>query len=820
MPPTLRQSEPSPVGVVPEQVASWDERESDLSHLPAGEQLAGRFTIVRFVARGGIGAVYEASDVVLRTRVALKMLEGRITDDTEAMERFRREVLLARRVTHPNVCRVYELYQATTAAGAPVHFLTMEFLEGETLAAQLEREGRFTTAESLPLVQQMCEGLAAAHAEGVVHRDFKSGNVMLVPRAGEAGRGAGRVVITDFGVARALEPQREADSLTGGAAILGTPEYMAPEQVTGSDVSPATDVYALGVVLYEMVTGSLPFTADSPLATAARRIDVPPPRPELAAPGLDTRWSRTILRCLDRDPRRRFQHAPDVAVALASTRRRRRWPLALGGAALLLLAVGVGVRVGRAPAPVAAPQAKHPSIAVLAFADMSPGHDQEYFSDGVAQEIIHALEQVPGLNVVARSSSFAFKGKNEDLRTVGQKLGVASILEGSVRKASGRLRVTAQLVSAADGYQLWSQTFDRDLSDVFAVQDEVARAVVSALRMRVKPEWEGMTPEFQVTKPEVYAIYLQGLQTSRSANSPKAVDEFKKAIALDPDYAPAHAELANALIDYGSKDGSSQSKLSTSDWRREAIAEAEKAVALNPRLPQAYLARGFACFFIRWDWPGALRDIERALALAPSNAQALQRYARLLLRLGRAPEGLEAAKKAVALDPLAADAFGVLGDIYRFLGQYAAARVNLENAVALAPERAEKLKQLGELELLDGHPEKALTIFGRSPLFRRNPMEWVRQYGAAMAEHSLGNEAASRRALEQLIASYAEKGAYNVAEAYAWRGERDLAFEWLERAYQGRDPGLIEIKGDPLIGSVRSDPRYAALLAKLKLPPD
>ncbi|HEY1906756.1 MAG TPA: hypothetical protein VGG91_11980 [Myxococcaceae bacterium] len=617
-------------------------------------------------------------------------------------------------------------------------------------------------------------------------------------------------------MARALEPHREADSLTGGAAILGTPDYMAPEQVTGSDVSPATDVYALGVVLYEMVTGLLPFTGDTPLATAARRIDVPPPRPELAAPGLDPRWSRTILCCLDRDSRRRFQHAPDVAAALASTGRTRRWPLALAGAALLLLAVGLGIRSGRAPASVAAPQPKQPSIAVLPFADMSPGHDQEYFSDGVAEEILDALAQVPGLHVVARSSSFAFKGKNEDLRTVGQKLDVASILEGSVRESGGRLRVSAELVSAADGYQLWSQTFDRELADVFAVQDEIARAVVSALRMRVLPEREGKTSEFQVTKPEVYAMYLRGLQalnTHLSAEYPEAIGEFKKAIALDPDYAPAHAALASAFLEYGGNADSSVVKRFTSDWRRDGMAEAEKAVALNPRLAEAHAARGLAGVSVTWDWLAALRDYEEALALAPGNENALQRYAWILVLLGRAPEGLAAAKKAVALDPLSATASFQLARLYTRLGQYPAARATFENAFALAPERAFS-RHLGELELLDGHPAEALTFFAR------HPVEWVRQFGTAIAEYSLGNEAASRRALEQLIASHAEDSPYQVAEAYAWRGERDHAFEWFERAYQGRDPGLAELKVDPFIGSLRGDPRYAALLAKLKLPPD
>ena len=810
VPPTLRRPGQSTVGLGPDRQA-----ESDLPLLAPGEQLAGRFTVLRFVARGGMGAVYEATDVILRSRVALKVLEGRIIADPSAMERFRREVLLARRVSHPNVCRVYELYEATTSAGVPVSFLTMEFLEGETLATRLARAGRLTSAEALPLAQQMCEGLAAAHAEDVVHRDFKSGNVMLVPRSGETGTGSVRVVITDFGVARALEQHRGAEALTGGAGMLGTPEYMAPEQVTGAEVSPATDVYALGVVLYQMVTGALPFTADTPLATAARRIDTPPPRPDLVVPGLDPRWSRTILRCLDRDPRHRFQHAPEVAAGLVSPQPRRRWPFVLGGAALLLVAVGLGTRLGRMPVSAPTAQAKQPSIAVLPFVDMSPGHDQEYFSDGVAQEILNALTQVPGLRVVARSSSFAFKGRNEDLRTVGQKLEVAHILEGSVQKAGDRLRITAQLVNVADGYELWSQTFDRNLADVFAVQDEIARAVVGALRVRVLPE-ERRTSEALVTKPEVYTAYLRGLQLMNTGALPElqqAIGEFRRAVALDPDYAPAHAALADSMIVLGSNADSSTVKALDFDWRRDGTAEAEKAVALNPRLAEAYAARGLAASFVSWDWPAALRDYEEAVAVAPGNTNVLAGYADVLSVLGRSSEALVAAQKAAALDPLSAVANFRLGNLYTRLGQYAPARATLQSAIALSPDNIQR-RYLGYLDLLEGHPDRALA------LFRDLPQEWSRQFGIALAEHSLGNGEASKRALDQLIRTNALEAAYQIAQVYAWRGDRDRAFEWLERAYRDRDPGLPYLKLDPFSRSLHGDPRLAAMVAKLKLPPD
>jgi serine/threonine-protein kinase len=759
-----------------------------------------------------MGAVYEATDVVLRTRVALKLLEGPITADATAMERFRREVLLARRVSHPNVCRVYELFQSTTPEGAPLHFLTMEFLEGETLAARLARDGHLSPGEAFPLVRQMCDGLGAAHAEGVVHRDFKSSNVILVPRPGASGLSRTRVAITDFGVARALEQRGGPDDepLTGGAGFLGTPEYMAPEQVTGSAVSPATDVYALGVVMYQLVSGRLPFVGETPLAIAARRIQEPPPRPERAVPGLDPRWTRTILRCLDRDPRRRFQHVEEVPTALSESPPRRRVLLAaLLGALLCVVAVAfIGRRWAENSRPSAPSAGRPPAIAVLPFVDMSPAHDQEYFSDGLAQEIMSNLTQVPGLRVTARSSSFSFKGKNEDLRSVGQKLNVDHILEGSVRKLGRRLRVSAQVVSVADGYQLWSQTFDRDVVDIFAIQDEIARAVVAALRMKVLPGGRGA--EQRVTNPDAYAIYLHGLQLdgigTPGARS-EAIQEFEKAIALDPRYAPAHARLAKTLIRY---EGSAPS---LPDWGERALEEAERAVALDPNLADGYAARGLARTFISWDWFTARADYEKALALAPGDADTLSDYAGLLCIVGRASEGITPARMAADLDPLSPAAYYRLGFLYTRLGQYATARPLLEKAVSLAPQHV-YTRYLAFNELLDGNPSKALTIF------RAHPVRWVRDFGTALAQHSLGDDVASRGALERLIANDTEIAPYQIAVAYAWRGEREEAFEWLERAFITRDWGLSYVKSEGLLDSIRGDPRYDVLLAKLKLPPD
>jgi len=793
-----------------------------LPQLAPGEQLAQRFTILRFIARGGMGAVYEANDTLLRTRVALKVLQGRVVADAAAMERFRREALLARRVSHPNVCRVYELYQAATPSG-DCHFLTMEFLEGGTLSARLAQGGPMSAAEALPIVQQMCDGLAAAHAEGVIHRDFKSGNVLLVARPGDA-TDAPRVSITDFGIARAAveDGTPGAHVLTMEATILGTPEYMAPEQVTGGEISVATDVYALGIVLYEMVTGRLPFSAATPLATAARRLHEPAPTPELLAPELDARFTRVILRCLEREPEKRFQRMQDVREALSAKPGRRKptsgsAPKPSGGS-VSKTPSGSGSKPpsgsaskppsGSGPKPPSA-EAGHPSIAVLPFVDMSPERDQGYFSDGVAQEIINALAQVPGLHVAARSSSFSLKQKGMDLRTVGQKLAVAHVLEGSVRKAGNRLRVTAQLVGAADGYQLWSQSFDSELADVFTVQDEIAAAVVAALKMKVLT---AATPR-KTTTPAAYAHYLRGVQLQNTGSLPGlrgAIEEYDKALAIDETYAPAHARLAQAALAYG---GSSTEE-DNAEWMRRAVVEADRAVELDPDGVDGLVARGNVRTIFTLDWAGARADLDRAVAVGPGDARAHRRRATLLYALGRLPEAVEAARTSVDLDPVSPDANYALGHVYNLVGEYGLARQSFQKALETAPDHALAGRDLGITELLDGQPEKALQ------LYERHPQPWIRAYGMAMALHSLGRAAEARASLDTFAAGWSHVAMYQLGEVYAWRGEPDAAFEWLERARKEGDAGMRYIRSDPLLRSLHKDPRFRAFLLRLKLPVD
>jgi len=794
--------------------------ESDLPRLQAGESLAGRFTILRFIARGGMGAVYEANDVMLRSRVALKVIRGRIATDAAAMERFRREVLLARRIGHPNVCHVYELFNATTAAGIPIHFLTMELLDGETLSHRIARQGRLTTAEALPLVRQMCEGLAAAHAEGVVHRDFKSSNVMLVGR-GE-GRDSTRVAITDFGIARAAQlaaEETQGGPLTGGGAIVGTPEYMAPEQVAGGNVTQATDIYALGIVMYEMVTGKLPFIGDTPLVAAAKRLNEPPPRPEAATPGLDGKWSATILRCLAREPERRFNSALDILPALE--RPRLRWPrwasvsavlLALGLASFAAVRALPGLHKAE-PARAAVPAAP-PSIAVLPFEDESPNHDQGYFSDGIAENILDALAQVEGVKVAGRTSSFYFRGKNARIGDIGRELNVAHVLEGSVQKMGSRVRVTAGVVRVADGSRIWGRTFDLTLTDVFAVQDEIARAVVEALRLHLMPE-RATTRTGATSDPEALLQFLAGrdsMQSGTDAGAKRALLAFERALSLDSSFALAWVGVAQALfwIEAGGNNGTSE------DRRRRALAAAERAIVLAPDLPRGYAVRANLRRLFQLDWKGAWQDLERARALGPGDAEVAMQSGATLLALGRANEARVELQRAVQLDPLHALAWNYLGLALAGLGDHERARAAFDRALEISPGNDVIRWLLFTDWLAVGRPDAALAVAEQA-----TGVPALGLTGVVEAQHDLGHAKESQAALDELIAKYAADSAYQIAEAYAWRGDSDPAFEWLERARTQGDTALMDmVKSDLLLRKIRGDPRFAKFLHELNLPPD
>lgn len=510
-----------------------------------------------------------------------------------------------------------------------------------------------------------------------------------------------------------------------------------------------------------------------------------------------------------RDP----QLVPPEGAPVPRTAGSRAWRTAVILSIVLLAALGYIAldklwlsRGGTLPSWGTASPAADKSIAILPFVDMSERHDEEYFADGMSEELLDLVSQVPGLKVPARTSCFYFKNKQATVSEIAKALGVAHVLEGSVRKSGNTMRVTVQLIRADNGFHLWSHTYDRDLSDIFKVQDEIAAAVVEALKVKLAPT--PLVSSHRTANTEAYIQFLIGRQFFNRGTLDgfrRSVEAYRKAVTLDPGYAAAYARLAlsEAYLadDTGDAAGMERSK-----------AAAEKAVTLAPDEADGYAARADLRASFIWDWTGAEADLAKALAIDPSDSEVQHRYAFLLANLGRLPEAIAAQRKAIELDPLSSHAWENLGRYRMFNKDFAGAHEAMRRALEIQPDSPFGLHHLGALQLLEGNAAQALATFYKVD------DEAFRLYGISMAEYSLGHATESRRALDELTAKHEQEAAYQIAEAHAWRGETDEAFDWLGRAYRQRDGGLSDIKVNLLVASLRGDPRFQALVQKMNLP--
>jgi TolB-like protein/Flp pilus assembly protein TadD len=491
--------------------------------------------------------------------------------------------------------------------------------------------------------------------------------------------------------------------------------------------------------------------------------------------------------------------------------KRRLWKLAILPVLAAAAALGIGAHF-RIARNTNARSLNNPSIAVLPFADMSPAKDQEYFSDGLSEQLIHELAKVSGLKVVGRSSAFQFKGKNQDLREVGRKLGVANVLEGSVRREGNHVRITAELIKADDGFQLWSQVYDREINDIFAVQDEIAHAATEALQ----PKLLGgnglpVASTSRSANPEAYQAYLQANYFLGRGESKedlgKALAYADKVIELDRTFAPAwalRASVQNKMAEVGLID--------VTEGFRRARNDAERAIALDPNSASGYLALARTQIFYDWDWDAAYTCLRKAAALEPGSTEVFRLRSYLSRELGNLDEAVTLYEQAVALDPLRTDFRSGLGYLLYVAGRHDRAEAELQKALELNPQAARVHFSLGKIFIAEGKLQRALVEI------EKEPGEWGKLTGQAMIYHALNREADSNAALGELIAKYNTNSAYQIAQAYAFRGESGKSFEWLELAYKQRDPGLTQIKTDPLFKNLRHHPRYAELLKKMHLP--
>ena len=765
--------------------------------LSSGTRL-DQYEILQQLGSGGLGVVYRALDTRLKRIVAIKVLKREAVDD-RSRQRLLREARIASSFTHPNIVAIYNV---GTAEG--IDYIAMELVAGRTLR-EIIRDGERGVVVSVKIAVQIADALAALHEAAIVHRDVKPTNVVVTE--------SGLVKVLDFGLAKASHP------LAGGAlpgmshdhtaegVMVGTYTYMSPEQARGKSVDSRSDVFAFGAVLYELLGGQRAFLGDDALSvlSAVQHLE-PTPLTEVATETPDE-LKALIDRCLQKDPRRRWQSIADVKLLLEDFLERLR-------------------ENGGAYHAMSRPRSLHSdqtwtaggaSIAVLPFRDLSPQRDQDYFCEGMSEELINALSAVGGVRVAARSSSFRFAGAAPDIRRIGEQLHVDTVLEGSVRKAGNRLRIVAQLVNVSDGYHLWSDRYDRELDDVFAVQDDIARGIVDNLKVRLGAQAQPHRAlvRRQTDNIEAYSLYLQGRYywSRRYAGFlERAMDCFGKAIVSDPSYALAHAGLAEAFSLLGV-----YSILPPGTAIAKAKPLAERAIVLDPTSAETHQAMALVRWYFDWDFEAALRLYEHALTLMPSSGVLHGLYGILLADLGRFDEAVVQATTAREHEPVSA-----------LVGFYAAATLALCRPLEYAVTECERVLELdpgflpvlwvyatslsrqGRHEQASDAAVQAVTLSRRQSFFLACAARTFAAAGRQQDAEDLVRELHGQR--EQGYVS-----PLSLAEVSAALGNVDEAFGWLEQALAERTPFLVGLGVSPAYDSLRTDARYPALLKRLGL---
>jgi serine/threonine protein kinase/tetratricopeptide (TPR) repeat protein len=738
--------------------------------------LRGRYALERQLGEGGMAIVYLAKDLRHDREVALKVLRPEISAEIGA-ERFLREIKMAAGLNHPHILAVYDSGETNGLL-----FYVMPMVQGRSLRDRLDVERQLPLEEALRITREVASALDYAHRHHVVHRDVKPENILLHE---------GSALVADFGIGKALSA---GASITQTGMTVGTPTYMSPEQAAGEGtIDGRSDLYSLGCVLYEMLAGEPPFTGPNAQAVLAKRFMSPVPSVR-ASRDVPEAVDTAVTRALARTPVDRYHTAAEFAEAL----RLLSWDTASTH------------RTPPEPQP-SAPDKK--SIAVLPLTNRSADPENEYFSDGMTEEIINVLGKVPGIQVASCTSSFAFKGKEVDVRQVGQKLGVGTVLEGGVRKVGNRIRITAQLTDVQSGYTLWTETYDRQLEDVFAIQDEISRAIVDALKLKlVGKEQPLVVPT--TTNLEAYTLYLRGRFLCNKYTDPdlrRSLESFNQALEKDPGYARAYAGIAD-----------SWSRLAD-DWvppaeaYPNAKAAALRALELDPSLPEALTSLGRVHCWYEWDFAGAERDLRRSVQLNPSSADTHFVLGTTLPALGQLPEAIEAVRQALVFDPLSPIYGRYLGRFLLYGGDYDAAIEQGLAMLELHPGYSQAHINIGSAYLARGDAQEAFEWYQRG----QSLDSAVRSYDSFIvrALTALGEQeeaqAILRRLEEQATTQYIR--AESLAMAYAAIGDFDRAFASLEEAFAARSAGLIFLHVDPGYAPLRDEPRFKALVQRIGL---
>jgi serine/threonine-protein kinase len=830
--------------------------------LTTGTRL-GRYEIRSQLGEGGMGEVYLAEDTQLDRKVALKILPAEVATNQERMARFVREAKAAAALNHPNIAHIYEIGEVDRQ-----HFIAMEFVDGTTLRDKIHRE-QTELRKLLRYLQQVAEGLAKAHAAGIVHRDLKPDNIM-VTRDGHA-------KILDFGLAKLIEQHPASKSAEGSSevatavmpqhstpgTVMGTVGYMSPEQAQAKTVDQRSDIFSFGCILYEAATGRKPFAGDSIIDTLHKIIYEPAPAITDFNPSASPDLQRVIRKCLAKEPEKRYQTirdsandleelieemkgvsdiersvAPSVSattsairttddvLAAESTVSVSQQPPSsaeyivsgikqhkLGAVITLLVlivgAVGLGLYLHARTTEVAIE-----SIAVLPFENQNHDSNTDYLADGVTESIISSLSQLSQLRVMARSTVFRYKGKDVDPQKVGYDLGVRAVLTGRLIQQGDNLTIRTELVNVSDGTELWGEQYNRKMSDLVTVQQEIARDISERLRLRLTGEQRQQLNKGSTSNTEAYQLYLKGryhLNRQTEDGYKRSIDYFQQAIAMDPNYAQAYAGIADAYI-------------VATDWylpNREAMpkakAAATRALEIDDTLAEGHVSLGTVRVFYDWNWSETDKEYRRAIKLNPNYADAHQWYSFYLgVVRGQYSEALAEAKQALQLDPLSLNANQVLADALFTARQYDQAIEQCRKTIELDQNFWWAHESLGALYERRGQFQEAIAELQKARQLDNNPLI-LAKLGRAYALS--GKRAEAQKLIDELkeLSKQRYVSSAIVAEIYAALGERDQTFEWLEKGYEERSIGMLFLKTDPLWDGFRSDPRFANLVRRVGL---
>jgi serine/threonine-protein kinase len=771
-----------------------DLRSGDLTMALTNGTRLGPYEIVAPLGAGGMGEVYRARDARLNREVAVKVVAQRLAGEPELKARFEREARAVAALNHPNILAIHDVGEE-----GGILFAVTELLEGQTLRLWLLGAAP-NWKKAAAIGRAVAEGLAAAHAKGIVHRDVKPENLFITRD--------GRIKVLDFGLAHTTPPLLLGSASgtptlapeTHAGVLLGTVGYLSPEQVRGLPADSRSDIFALGCVVFEVATGERAFSGSSAAETLSETLHHDPR--ERLGPLAETApaFVQVLARCLEKDSENRFQSMSDLAFAFGLVLEESKSRRAKG-------------REGESALPgVGAPPA---ALAVLPFVNRSPDPENEYFSDGMTEELIGALSRVPGLRVASRTSVFALKGRIQDVRELGRTLGATAILEGSVRRAGERMRLTAQLTSVADGYQLWAETYDRDIRDVFAVQDDIANTIVATLRDRLglsAPTPAPRRPDTQNVR--AYQLYLKGRHfwARRTPETRmKAVRFFEEAIAADPEYARAYAGLADCYQERGGGVGGRA---------EEVIARARpaalRALEIDDSLADAHTSLGRILLYFDWNWTAAETEFRRSIELDPLYWEAHHSYSHYLLPAGRVAESLEASRKALELEPLDLGINTHLGWHYLYSGDFDRAAEQCRVCIEMDPSFFYAHFYLGMAYEQQGEDAKALAELEEA--VRLSPQSAEAAAGRIRLLVAAGRRREAEAALEELCRREESSIAYEIGVARLGFGETDRALDAFEKALADRAERMIDMGIDPRLRPLHSHPRFREIAQRVGIP--